>query len=181
REDSTVHERFGDDRFGKQEEGEETDREPSTKCCTRQSKTGEAESFAGPDPGVGIPPQHCVSDPGVKSTTNYRIIIYQCSTCQSSFVRTDRGQKRISATEFETIKCDAIVEENGRRSRSTIPPSFRNRVLARDQHRCQTPGCKRSRFLEVHHIHPMALGGSNRPENLITLCSGCHRLRHSRP
>ncbi|MFC1572277.1 HNH endonuclease [Candidatus Eisenbacteria bacterium] len=192
-EDSIALERSGHELLAEPEKGEVADREPSTGHCTGQSNTGEPKPVAGSntgveippqhcvsDPGVGVPPLHCVPDPGVKAATNYRIVIYQCSTCQRSFVRTDRGQKRITAAELETIKCDAIIQENGRRSRSTIPPSIRNRVLARDQHRCQTPGCKRTRFLEVHHIHPVARGGSNRPENLTTLCSGCHRLGHSR-
>ncbi|MFC1572619.1 HNH endonuclease [Candidatus Eisenbacteria bacterium] len=120
------------------------------------------------------------SRPRGNSASNYRIVIYQCSTCQAAITRTDHGPKRIGATDIEAIRCDATIEERGRRTRSTTPPSVRSRVLARDQHRCQTPGCKRTRFLEVHHIHPVARGGSDRLENLTTLCSGCHRLRHSR-
>jgi len=32
--------------------------------------------------------------------------------------------------------------------------------------------------LEVHHIVPRVAGGTNHPENLITLCRACHRARH---
>ncbi len=51
---------------------------------------------------------------------------------------------------------------------------------ARDRHRCQAPGCGRQRFLEVHHKHARARGGTHEPANLITLCVDCHRLWHER-
>ena len=54
-------------------------------------------------------------------------------------------------------------------------------VQARDRNQCRTPGCGHTKFLEVHHIKPRAAGGKNRPENLITLCSACHRLWHEKP
>jgi len=54
----------------------------------------------------------------------------------------------------------------------------RRLVLSRDRHQCQAPGCGRTRFLEVHHIKPRHLGGTNKPENLTTLCGSCHRLWH---
>lgn len=42
------------------------------------------------------------------------------------------------------------------------------------------PGCGRTRFLEVHHLRPRSRGGSNDPDNLVTLCSTCHRHAHER-
>ncbi|MFN2371472.1 MAG: HNH endonuclease, partial [Candidatus Krumholzibacteriia bacterium] len=63
---------------------------------------------------------------------------------------------------------------------ATIPPSIRREVLARDRHRCQGPGCSRTRFLEVHHRTPRARGGTHEPANLVTLCASCHRLFHER-
>ena len=32
--------------------------------------------------------------------------------------------------------------------------------------------------LEVHHIVPVAKGGGDEPENLVTLCKECHKKRH---
>jgi len=54
-------------------------------------------------------------------------------------------------------------------------------VLTRDRHKCRTPGCNHTKFLEVHHIKPRTAGGNNRTENLITLCSACHRFWHEKP
>jgi 5-methylcytosine-specific restriction endonuclease McrA len=73
------------------------------------------------------------------------------------------------------------VDGPEKRNTSTIPPATRRKVLARDRHRCQAPGCEHTKFLEVHHVESRADGGGNKPENLITLCSACHRLWHEKP
>jgi len=78
------------------------------------------------------------------------------------------------------MRCDAIICKNGVRSRTTIPPRVRREVLGRDGHRCRAPGCHRTRFLEVHHIVPSSRGGTNDSDNLVTLCSSCHRFHHER-
>lgn len=45
-------------------------------------------------------------------------------------------------------------------------------VKARDKHSCQSCGLKVG--LSVHHILPRSDGGSDLPQNLITLCNTCH-------
>ena len=58
--------------------------------------------------------------------------------------------------------------------------NVREYVLHRDGHKCQNPDCKykdkdkKEQILKVHHIKYRSKGGTNRPENLITLCSKCH-------
>ncbi len=95
-------------------------------------------------------------------------------------VQTDAGERELSRAESERMRCDAAVCEHGGRNTTTIPPRVRREVLARDKHRCQAPGCGRTRFLEVHHIVSRQQGGSNNKENLMTLCASCHRLWHER-
>jgi hypothetical protein len=95
-------------------------------------------------------------------------------------VQTDAGERELSRAEADRMRCDAAVCEHGGRNTTTIPPRVRREVLARDQHRCQAPGCGRTRFLEVHHIKPRNGGGSNKADNLVTLCGSCHRLYHDR-
>jgi len=50
--------------------------------------------------------------------------------------------------------------------------------MIRDGFRCQADGCHNTHFLEVHHKIPRSRGGTNAPDNLITLCSACHRQAH---
>ena len=50
-------------------------------------------------------------------------------------------------------------------------------VLNRDNYKCQSgQKCKHSDILHVHHIKFRSQGGTNSPDNLITLCSNCHML-----
>ena len=95
-------------------------------------------------------------------------------------VRTDTGERDLSGAEAARMHCDATICRPGQRNTSTIPPRTRREVIARDRHRCQAPGCGRTRFLEVHHINPRTQGGTNQLINLTTLCAACHRLWHER-
>ena len=56
----------------------------------------------------------------------------------------------------------------------------RQMVLARDKHKCQLcKGKSKCAQLEVHHIVFRSVGGSDEPENLITLCKDCHKDLHA--
>lgn len=95
-------------------------------------------------------------------------------------VQTNGGERELGLSDAERLKCDAAISTKGRRNKSTIPPRTRRGVLARDRQRCRAPGCSQTWFLEVHHLVPRIQGGNNRPENLVTLCAGCHRLWHEK-
>lgn len=55
--------------------------------------------------------------------------------------------------------------------------NVREYVLHRDSYRCQNPDCKNDgneKILEIHHIGFWKGDRSNRPANMITLCTRCH-------
>ena len=52
------------------------------------------------------------------------------------------------------------------------------RVLIRDLHICRACGMKAS---EVHHILPLIYGGRDEEDNMISLCSECHRKAPNDP
>lgn len=55
----------------------------------------------------------------------------------------------------------------------------REYVLSRDGHRCRCcKGKSKDKVLNVHHIISRKDGGTNAPDNLITLCETCHKSYH---
>ena len=116
----------------------------------------------------------------ISSRPPVQIHVHEDAKTGRMTVQTDTGERELSRAESERMRCDAAVCKRGGRNTTTIPPRVRREVLARDQHRCQAPGCGRTRFLEVHHVVSRQQGGSNKADNLVTLCSTCHRLWHER-
>jgi 5-methylcytosine-specific restriction endonuclease McrA len=57
-------------------------------------------------------------------------------------------------------------------------PAQRQELLRRDGYRCSTPGCTHTIWLQVHHIAFYCEHGKTVPENLLVVCSGCHRHIH---
>lgn len=55
-----------------------------------------------------------------------------------------------------------------------LDENIRKAVILRDGYKCMECG-KSNTVLEVHHIKPRRLNGSNTLDNLITLCRECHQ------
>ena len=54
---------------------------------------------------------------------------------------------------------------------------MREYILHRDHHRCQNPNCRNksnNQILQIHHLGYLKKDKSDRPSNLITLCTRCH-------
>jgi hypothetical protein len=49
---------------------------------------------------------------------------------------------------------------------------------ARAHGQCEAPGFTNTRWLEIHHLVPLALGGANHESNCALLCSTHHDLHH---
>jgi 5-methylcytosine-specific restriction endonuclease McrA len=67
--------------------------------------------------------------------------------------------------------------------RTPLTAQEKHAVFARDGGRCTHVGadgirCSRERWLHVHHLRPVGMGGGNEPENLTTVCTTHHELAH---
>lgn len=85
----------------------------------------------------------------------------------------------VETAEFDTHKLKN-PNINGKEYQNGEQKDFYNvksAVLNRDNYTCQICGEKDTR-LEVHHIQYRSKGGSNRMDNLVTLCSDCHDKIH---
>lgn len=67
---------------------------------------------------------------------------------------------------------ERAVREWLRQDPARVPTEAR--ILARDDYRCQAPGCSARRGLEVHHVRFRSRGGSGHQWNKITLCHVHH-------
>jgi 5-methylcytosine-specific restriction protein A len=56
---------------------------------------------------------------------------------------------------------------------------IRERVLLRDGYACRDCG-RASIHLEIHHDHPLHLGGQETDANRVSLCKACHAKRTER-
>ncbi len=73
------------------------------------------------------------------------------------------------------------AKKNGRRV--PIPAAILHQVHLRDGRRCTSicsngRRCEHRRWLSVHHVLPVELGGQHLLENLVTLCESHHRGQH---
>lgn len=54
-------------------------------------------------------------------------------------------------------------------------------VFARDNYTCQCCGKSKDKILHIHHILYKSQGGTDRADNLITVCSDCHTTENHKP
>jgi len=83
----------------------------------------------------------------------------------------------VGAETVRRLSCDARVQAVTRTSR-TVSPAMRRAVEVRDHGECVFPGCGLDRYLECHHILPVARGGPTELANLVLLCWKHHKLVH---
>ena len=104
--------------------------------------------------------------------------------------KAERARKRSTAKNSPTVEKQKSAErpvpgpfEGASASRERLKAEVIHAVNLRDKSCCQAVGpdgsiCGKSRWVHFHHIQPIAKGGENTAENLITLCSRHHRLWH---
>lgn len=121
--------------------------------------------------------------PGRDHPPRSLLVVLTCPECRSARLPTSRGEVTAPPALIAAVECDAVVDRddgNGPSRRQVVPPRLRRTVLRRDRYRCQGEGCTHVHHLEIHNRVPVAHGGRTELENLVTLCSRCHRGLHER-
>ncbi len=106
------------------------------------------------------------------------LTIIECPTCGAGSIPTGRGEFPASMALLKAAHCDAIIEAPDATRRQVIPPRLRREAFRQARYACQAKSCERTIWLEIHHRRPVAGAGLNKLENLIVLCSECHRRLH---
>ncbi len=114
----------------------------------------------------------------------FQIATIVCERCDQAWQEGAGARVPIDAGSLARARCDAqhlgsLEAEQPARAVQDIPPGIARFVWRRDHGRCQTPGCRSARGLELHHIVARADGGIHDPKNLTLRCSGCHTAHHA--
>lgn len=114
---------------------------------------------------------------------NNRIVPSILQKRQSTLRVINRLNKYVNITEYhlEDVAIDIRALTEGHKlyrwqyqKSNRLDENIRKAVILRDDCKCME--CSKSNYkLEVHHITPKRLHGSNTLNNLITLCSSCHQ------
>jgi hypothetical protein len=130
---------------------------------------------------------NAVRDGGARNTTDgrakFQIAYTICKRCDQGWQVGGGVRVPVEAAAVERARCDAqhigsIDGDHPERARQDIPPSVVRFVWARDEGRCQTPGCRSTFGVEIHHLKPVSQGGTHTPPNLTLRCFGCHGGHH---
>ena len=132
-------------------------------------------------PAPSGPPARVPVERGGRATFQIATII--CERCDQGWIESAGVRVAVDAATIDRARCDAqhvgSLEGDGpTRAAQTIPPAVDRFVRLRDGGRCQTPGCRSARALELHHIVHRSEGGSHDPSNLTLRCFSCHQAHH---
>jgi hypothetical protein len=113
----------------------------------------------------------------------FQIAVQVCPRCDRASQLGGGVAVPVDAAALERARCDAqhlgsLDGEAPERAAQDIAPSVARFVRRRDGERCQTPGCRSSIGLELHHVIHRVDGGGHDPENLRLHCSSCHAAIH---
>jgi hypothetical protein len=113
----------------------------------------------------------------------YQVAMTVCGRCKQGWQHGGGAKIPVDEAAVEQALCDAqhigsIDADAPERAHQDIPPALRRLIWHRDGGRCQTPGCRSTRNLEIHHIEAVADGGQHVAWNCTLRCGSCHRAHH---
>ncbi len=135
------------------------------------------------------------NDPVTKSEKVLHKLSLRTVNSNASINTDARANDNASGNQQTQIQNTKIVENSSKinnkhkashpkiNQRVAISSAIKHQVNQRDKGQCcytnfQGARCLNRRWLDVHHRKPIASGGDNSIENLITLCKAHHRLQH---
>ena len=106
-----------------------------------------------------------------------------CKTCKQSFIECAGEALPIDQPTAARLTCDAehigdLESDELTRVQPTVPAAIRRKVFHRDHFACVVPGCRSTRFLELHHLRHRKDGGGHSTSNCCVICFGCHQRHH---
>jgi hypothetical protein len=136
------------------------------------------------DEAVRMLAHHALGGPGDPGRAAYQVAVTICEQCGRG-TRDGAGRELALEThEVEAALCDGQhighthVDGELTTATQTIPPRIRRMVNRRAHGRCEVPGCRSAKFLEIHHIIHRADGGTHDPLLLMLACSAHHGAIH---
>ena len=104
-----------------------------------------------------------------------------CPVCGKVF---NPSKMKIAFLDFDFVhycssrcKNQSLFNKSKKEGRSFFWSSIASSIIVRDNMACRLCGSKEN--LTVHHMIPVAVGGTSEDWNLITLCHTCHMKVHS--
>ncbi len=106
-----------------------------------------------------------------------------CRACKQSFIECAGEALPIDPPTAARLTCDAehigdLESDEPTRVTPTVPAAIRRKVFHRDHFACVVPGCRSTRFLDLHHVRHREDGGDHSMANIVTACAGCHKRHH---
>lgn len=121
---------------------------------------------------------------GARAPASYQVALTVCERCDRGWQDGAGVPVEVAADVVERARCDAqhvgrIDAAVPERATQDVPPAVRRLVWRRDHGRCVVPGCRASRYLELHHIQPRSHGGDHTADNLCLACFAHHQAAHA--
>ena len=120
--------------------------------------------------------------PGDDGRAPYQVVLHQCESCGRVRQEAHGACVDVDAEVAERAVCDAQVIGSAHvgtgRASQTIPPAIRRQVVRRAHGCCEVPGCRNTKWIEVHHLDLRSEGGGHDPDRMGALCGNHHRLFH---
>ncbi len=115
----------------------------------------------------------------------FQVALTVCARCKQGWQDGAGAVIPVDAATVARADCDAqmigsIDGDVPERASQTVPPSVARFVWRRDHGRCQTPGCRSARGIEIHHINARADGGSHEPRKFDLEVLGLPQQRSPR-